>query len=152
MSSITTSSHKTFLFQCKCIHFPCSIKLWLCIPMKRRTKPFLSLLLYPPKKTEAPFVLHLCSRKWFFSLSFFRRVHLLCFNLPSSFQAEKKHLKEWNLSITRARNVLLVNKCLFQSLFRKNTLFWKTARQNSCKLLKSVRIMHTVIIHVFLIF
>lgn len=29
-------------------------------------------------------------------------------------QKEKKHLKKWNLSMTRASNVLLVNKCLIQ--------------------------------------
>lgn len=43
----------------------------------------------------------------------------------------------------------LINKCLFQ--FRKKKLFWKTPKQNNYELQKSVRITHTVIVHIFLL-
>lgn len=141
MSSITTSSHKTFLFQWKCIFFLQKLfhQIVALHPNEKEdlTIPFLTPL--PTQKDRGTICSPLVLQKSACSLSLFRRLHLLClkfccwwwwvFFLTTRFcifQTEKKQLKEWNLSTTRARNVLLVNKGLFQCpCSGKKNLFWR---------------------------
>lgn len=125
ISSITTSSHKMFLFQWKCFFFLQKL-FHQIMALHPKEEEDLSLLLCPSKKTVALFLLYLCSRKEFApSPCSEERVHeYICFVWNS-------YEQKWDLSKTRARNMLLVNKCLFQCFVMKKALFWKTAKQNS---------------------